>query len=128
LRLVQKKHNGEGEHRIEAELGESGFYEVKKPEPQVVENSNTTENEVLEPVEEETVEEPEHDEVVLKKEEKEVVDNAFNNLEFETGKSIIKESSYPSLLQLVKLLDANNSYKLYLVGHTDNVGDAMSRF
>ena len=118
--------NGEGEHRIEAELGESGFYEVKKPEPQVVENSNTTENEVVEPVEEETVEEPEHDEVVLKKEEKEVIDNAFNNLEFETGKSIIKESSYPSLLQLVKLLDANNSYKLYLVGHTDNVGDAMS--
>ena len=112
--------NGEGEHKIEASLGKSGYYEVKKPVVEVEEpEAEVVEQEVQE-------EEPEHDEVVLKKEEKEVVDNAFNNLEFETGKAIIKEGSYPSLLQLVKLMDANSSYRLYLVGHTDNVGDPMS--
>ena len=114
--------NQEGEHRIEASLGKSGYYEVKKPK---VENTDvedveeeTTQDEVL-PIQEEK------EEVVLATEERKVVDQAFGELEFENGKSIIKESSYPSLLELVKLLDNNADWKVSFTGHTDNVGEAM---
>ena len=75
--------------------------------------------------EEKPVEKIEIQEVALEVEDKLVVNEAFDNLEFETGKSIIKEASYKSLLELVKLLDANSSWRLLLTGHTDNVGDAM---
>ena len=67
----------------------------------------------------------EKEEVVLATEERKVVDQAFGELEFENGKSIIKESSYPSLLELVKLLENNADWKASFTGHTDNVGEAM---
>ena len=101
--------NEEGEHRYEARLGESGYYElVKQPGEDKIEE-----------VKEEVVE------VELKEEERKVVDEAFGALEFETGKSIIKEESYPSLLELVKLLENNNEWRVSFTGHTDNVGEAM---
>ena len=102
--------NEEGEHRYEARLGDSGYYElVKQP----------GEDNIEEVAEEEVVE------VVLEEEQRKVVDEAFGALEFENGKSIIKESSYPSLLELVKLLDNNADWKVSFTGHTDNVGEAM---
>jgi OOP family OmpA-OmpF porin len=50
------------------------------------------------------------------------VNDAFNNLEFETGKAIIKDESKPSLDILSEVLK-NKSWGLTLIGHTDNVGE-----
>ena len=41
---------------------------------------------------------------------------------FDTGKSIVKPESEPTLAEIVKLLNQNATLKLYVVGHTDNVG------
>lgn len=59
-------------------------------------------------------------------EEQEILNNVFQNLEFETGKSIIRQSSYTSLDQLITLLVKKPQYKLLIDGHTDNVGSAPS--
>lgn len=59
---------------------------------------------------------------VIEKEEQEVLNTAFDNLEFETGKDIIKASSYGSLDRLAELLKKKEAYKLKISGHTDNVG------
>ncbi len=58
----------------------------------------------------------------IKKEEQEIINTAFANLEFETGKSIISKVSYPSLNELARLLVKHPEWKLSLAGHTDNVG------
>lgn len=58
--------------------------------------------------------------------EQEVLNTAFNNLEFETGKSIIKSSSFTSLDELAKLLAKKPDFKLLIEGHTDNVGNDNS--
>jgi outer membrane protein OmpA-like peptidoglycan-associated protein len=58
----------------------------------------------------------------IKKEEQEVINKAFDNLEFETGKSIIKEESKASLNELADLLIRKAEFKLLIAGHTDNVG------
>ncbi|MEZ4722949.1 MAG: DUF5723 family protein [Flavobacteriales bacterium] len=59
----------------------------------------------------------------IKAEEKEVLDQAFANLEFETGKEKIKASSYESLDKLAALLVEKEDWKLQISGHTDNVGN-----
>lgn len=59
----------------------------------------------------------------LKKEEEEALREAFNNLHFESGKAIIKHSSYASLNKLAVVMRSNSKTKLVLHGHTDNVGD-----
>lgn len=59
---------------------------------------------------------------VIEKEEQEVLKEAFDNLEFATGKSVIKVSSYASLDKLADLLKKKPEYKLLIEGHTDNVG------
>lgn len=64
--------------------------------------------------------------VLLEKEEQEVIDSAFNNLQFETAKAIITESSFESLYRLVELLKAKPDWKIKLSGYTDNVGKASS--
>lgn len=48
---------------------------------------------------------------------------AFENLLFETGKDVIKTSSFESLNKLAEVLVNNPYLKLQLEGHTDNVGD-----
>ncbi len=58
----------------------------------------------------------------IKKEEQEIINTAFANLEFETGKSIIRSVSFPSLNELARLLVKHPEWKLSLAGHTDNVG------
>lgn len=59
---------------------------------------------------------------VLKKEEQAVINTAFSNLEFETGKDVIVKSSYASLEALAKLLAEHPEFKLRISGHTDNQG------
>lgn len=56
----------------------------------------------------------------------EILKTAYENLEFETGKAVIANRSFASLLQLVELLKKRNLYMLRITGHTDNVGDAAS--
>jgi outer membrane protein OmpA-like peptidoglycan-associated protein len=63
-------------------------------------------------------------EVILTPEEKKVLNEAFSNLEFETGTSTIKESSLGSLEELAELLNIRTEYKLNINGFTDNVGNA----
>jgi outer membrane protein OmpA-like peptidoglycan-associated protein len=62
--------------------------------------------------------------VELTKEEEEVINKVFKNLEFETAKATIRESSYPSLDELANLLKKKPNFKLLIDGHTDNVGGA----
>lgn len=62
--------------------------------------------------------------VQLTVEEEEIIKKVFSNLQFETGKSIIKESSYASLDELAALMARKTSFKLQIDGHTDNVGSA----
>ena len=60
---------------------------------------------------------------VIEKAEQEIINTAFENLEFETGKDIIKESSIPSLTALSDVLKKKETWKLQISGHTDNVGN-----
>jgi len=72
----------------------------------------------------EKVEKHEPVKVELTKEEAEVINKVFRNLEFETGKSVIRESSFGSLDELSVLLQKKPKFKLLIDGHTDNVGKA----
>lgn len=47
---------------------------------------------------------------------------AVQGIYFETGKSELKPESNPALSEVAKLLKADAGLKLYVVGHTDNVG------
>jgi outer membrane protein OmpA-like peptidoglycan-associated protein len=53
----------------------------------------------------------------------EVLKTAFDNLEFESAKDVIFESSKPSLNELAEVLKKKTTWKLEITGHTDNVGD-----
>ncbi len=61
----------------------------------------------------------------IQKEEKEVLDVAMDAVEFETGKSTLKSSSFNVLDQIVTILKKYPDYKLRISGHTDNVGSAQ---
>ena len=58
----------------------------------------------------------------LTEEQKQVIEEAFGNLEFETGKAKIKEASFAFLMKLAMLLKENPTWQVDLAGHTDNVG------
>lgn len=60
--------------------------------------------------------------VVLTKQEEEILKKAFDNLEFETAKDVIRPSSYASLDELAALLKKKPTWKLKIAGHTDNQG------
>jgi outer membrane protein OmpA-like peptidoglycan-associated protein len=47
---------------------------------------------------------------------------AVYGIYFDTGKSILKPESQPTLLEIAKLMKGNQALKLYVVGHTDNTG------
>jgi outer membrane protein OmpA-like peptidoglycan-associated protein len=59
----------------------------------------------------------------LTKETKQLFEKALQGIQFETGKAIIKPVSFPILNAIVKVMKDNESYKLMIGGHTDNVGD-----
>ena len=62
----------------------------------------------------------------IKKEEQEILKKAFSNLEFETGKSVIRTSSLSSLDELAGVMKNRSEFKLSLAGHTDNAGNPAS--
>lgn len=47
---------------------------------------------------------------------------ALYGIYFDTGKATLKPESQPTLEQISKLLKADPGLKLYVVGHTDNIG------
>ncbi len=55
----------------------------------------------------------------------EIIKRAFDNLQFETAKAIILQSSYASLEDLAKYLVDNPTYRIIIAGHTDNQGEAQ---
>ncbi len=59
--------------------------------------------------------------IVVTEEDRKVVDEAIKNLEFDLGKSTIRETSYASLNRVAALLIEKN-FSLKLAGHTDNTG------
>ncbi len=59
----------------------------------------------------------------IEEEVEEILKMAFENLEFETGKDIIKVESIPSLTELAEVLVKKPEWKLQISGHTDNVGN-----
>lgn len=62
----------------------------------------------------------------IEEEVEEVLRTAFENLEFETAKAVIRPSSFPSLLELAEVLKAKDGWNLQIAGHTDNVGNPQS--
>lgn len=63
----------------------------------------------------------------LKQEVKQLFEKALQGIQFETGKAIIKPVSFPILNAITKVMNENPSYKLFIGGHTDDVGeDAMN--
>ncbi|MFK8037689.1 MAG: DUF5723 family protein [Crocinitomicaceae bacterium] len=62
----------------------------------------------------------------IEEEEKEILQTAFENLEFETGKAIIKSTSFESLDKLAELLIKKPDWKLKVTGHTDSQGGAQN--
>lgn len=89
------------------------------PEPDPIVEQVEPEHEEL-PI----IEEPIMDIVELTKDEEEVVKRAFENTEFETNKSIIRSVSFSSLNELATLLSEHPTWKLRVIGHTDNMGTA----
>ena len=61
---------------------------------------------------------------IIEEKEQEVLNTAFNNLEFETSLDVIKNTSKTSLQELANTLKKNPAWRIELSGHTDNVGDA----
>lgn len=51
---------------------------------------------------------------------------ALYGIYFDTGKSVVKPESAPTLEQVVKLLKGDAKLQLFVVGHTDGVGNAES--
>ncbi|HEX7503135.1 MAG TPA: OmpA family protein [Acidobacteriota bacterium] len=51
---------------------------------------------------------------------------AVYGIYFDTGKSLIKPESTQAIGEIAKLLAANPGLKIYVVGHTDNVGGVES--
>lgn len=62
----------------------------------------------------------------IDKETQKVLQTAFDNLEFETAKAIIRTKSYPSLNKLAEVLKQKPNWELQLSGYTDNVGNARA--
>lgn len=59
----------------------------------------------------------------VKKEVLRIFEKALTGIQFETGKAVIKPTSYKILDDVVKAMKENPEYNLEINGHTDNVGD-----
>lgn len=64
--------------------------------------------------------------VEVTKEVKETMTTAMQNVQFETGKSTLKNTSYSVLDQLATIMQQHSEYRLKIEGHTDNVGSEAS--
>jgi len=59
-------------------------------------------------------------------EEQEILNTAFENLDFETSKAVIKEVSFTSLEELAELMIKKIEWKIKISGHTDSQGKAQT--
>lgn len=59
----------------------------------------------------------------VKEEVKEVFDRALKGIQFQSGRDVIKTSSYGILNNVATIMKENSSYKLDINGHTDSMGD-----
>jgi outer membrane protein OmpA-like peptidoglycan-associated protein len=60
---------------------------------------------------------------VIVEEDKEILQAAFDNLEFQTAKAIILPESFESLDALADLMIRKPTWRLIIAGHTDSQGD-----
>ncbi len=65
-------------------------------------------------------------EVVVDDAERKVITEEIQGLEFETGKAILKGRSASILDKVVQIMKKYPDYKLDIIGHTDNVGQAAN--
>jgi len=62
----------------------------------------------------------------LKREVRNLFQKALQGIAFESGKDVIKQSSYSILDQIAQVMVENSTYMLEIQGHTDNVGKKES--
>jgi outer membrane protein OmpA-like peptidoglycan-associated protein len=62
---------------------------------------------------------------VVKEAVKQVFEKALKGIEFETGKTSIKKTSFAIMNQIVTIMKENPEYLLLINGHTDNVGNPV---
>ena len=105
--------NADGDHDIIATLEESGFFVYR-----YLDEGETTSLSLLE--------EDDNVLIILESEQQDIVNKAFDNLQFSTGNAIIKKASYAALDELTKLLLDHPEWKILLEGHTDNTGNAAN--
>ncbi len=60
---------------------------------------------------------------VIEQKAQEVINTAFQNLEFEASSANISSKSFPTLNELSELLKSKPGWKLWIAGHTDNSGN-----
>ncbi len=60
----------------------------------------------------------------LNADDKKTLEEAFKSLEFASAKSEIQEASKVDLDKIVEIMKRNPTYRLLIVGHTDNAGSA----
>ena len=60
----------------------------------------------------------------VKAEVKKLFEQALQGVQFESGKSVLKPTSFAILNNVVKIMKDNPTYRLYISGHTDNAGVA----
>lgn len=59
----------------------------------------------------------------IKKEDKAKLERAIKLVQFESGKDVLLQSSYPILDEVVSVMNQYSEYSLNISGHTDNQGD-----
>ncbi len=59
----------------------------------------------------------------VKREVRNLLKRAMQGIQFETGKAVIKKSSYKMLNQIAQIFIDNPTYKVEVQGHTDNTGN-----
>jgi outer membrane protein OmpA-like peptidoglycan-associated protein len=62
----------------------------------------------------------------VKEAAKKVFEKALQGIQFQSGKDVIKNTSFPILDEIVKIMKENPNYLLIINGHTDNVGKPES--
>jgi len=59
-------------------------------------------------------------------EDRAVLDYALQAIQFETGRAVLKQESYSVLDQVIEVLNRYPDYRLEIIGHTDDIGEANS--
>jgi outer membrane protein OmpA-like peptidoglycan-associated protein len=63
-------------------------------------------------------------EVKIDEKSKQIFQQAMSGIQFESGKDVIKKTSFPILDNVVTVLKSNPDWNVEIQGHTDNVGNA----